>query len=169
MTDAPLVVTLGVDRAAQTAWDALRRRWFPPGRLVVGAHLTLFHALPGEHADAVVAACADVAGRTRPFPVTVNGPRSLGRGVALTVTSPALLALHATLRGRWSAWLTPQDAQRFSPHVTVQNKVSPATAAATLEAVRAGFGPAAATATGLEVWRYLGGPWEALASRPFGR
>ncbi|UOX91127.1 2'-5' RNA ligase family protein [Amycolatopsis sp. FBCC-B4732] len=162
----PLVVTLAVDETARAAWNALRRRWFPPERLVVDAHLTLFHALPGEHLAAVLADGAEVAGDVEPFELTVTGARSLGRGVALDVTAEPLLRLHAGLRARWKDWLTRQDAQRFAPHVTVQNKVRPDVAAATLEAVRRDPGPRTATATGLDVWRYLGGPWEHVASVP---
>ncbi|WP_103348222.1 2'-5' RNA ligase family protein [Amycolatopsis sp. CA-128772] len=161
----PLVVTLAVDEHAQTAWNALRRRWFPPERLLVDAHLTLFHALPGEHLAAVLADSAEVAGE--PFELRVSRVRSLGRGVALDIESAALLRLHAALRARWSPWLTRQDAQPFKPHVTVQNKVSPEVAAVTLEAVRGEPGPGTATATGLDVWRYRGGPWEHLAAVPF--
>ncbi|WP_354670644.1 2'-5' RNA ligase family protein, partial [Amycolatopsis solani] len=81
----PLVVTLAVDGSAQSAWNALRRRWFPPERLVVDAHLTLFHALPGEHLAAVLADSAEVAAAAGPFELAVTGARSLGRGVALDV------------------------------------------------------------------------------------
>ncbi|EOD67436.1 2'-5' RNA ligase family protein [Amycolatopsis vancoresmycina] len=161
----PLVVTLAVDERAQTAWNALRRRWFPLERQLVDAHLTLFHALPGEHLATVLADCAEVA--DGPFELTVARVRSLGRGVALDVESTALLRLHAALRARWSAWLTRQDAQPFKPHVTVQSKVGPDVAAATLEAVRREPGPGTATATGLDVWHYRGGPWEHAAAVPF--
>ncbi|MFI6029842.1 2'-5' RNA ligase family protein [Amycolatopsis magusensis] len=161
------MLTLAVDQETQQAWDELRRTWFPPSRLLVGAHLTLFHTLPGAHSDAIVAACAELAAGTPPFPLTVDGVRSLGRGTALTVSSPVLAQLHQTLQRRWRPWLTAQDAQPLRPHVTVQNKVSPQTAAETLDLLRADFTPAEATATGLDAWHYLGGPWRPLASLPF--
>ncbi|MGW5723620.1 2'-5' RNA ligase family protein [Amycolatopsis sp. NPDC003865] len=166
--NAPLIVTLTVDEETQAAWDALRRKWFPPKRLVVGAHVTLFHALPGTHEDEVVACCAAVAGSTGPFTLAVDGVRSLGRGVALVVRAPELASVHARVRRRWADRLTPQDEQPLKPHVTVQNKVSPETAAATLEVLRTDFGPGEATATGLAVWRYVGGPWEPVAALRFG-
>ncbi|MGW4058036.1 2'-5' RNA ligase family protein [Amycolatopsis sp. NPDC004747] len=167
-TVAPIVVTLAVGEQAQAAWNALRRRWFPPERLHVDAHLTLFHALPGEHLAELLADTAEVAAGTTPFELTVAGARSLGRGVALDVVSPRLLQVHAALRARWSSWLTAQDAQPLKPHVTVQNKVSPETAAETLREVQRDPGPATATATGVVLWRYVGGPWEFAASVPFG-
>ena len=45
----PLVVTLALDDDAQARLDALRRTHFPSDRNVVPAHVSLFHALPGEH------------------------------------------------------------------------------------------------------------------------
>src|SRR5215217_6904909 len=55
----PLVLTLALD-AATAAWlEALRRAHFPPERNLVPAHVTLFHALPGEAIAAVRAALAE--------------------------------------------------------------------------------------------------------------
>jgi 2'-5' RNA ligase len=167
VTASPLVVTLTVDQDTQDAWDALRRTWFPLERLVVGAHLTLFHALPGEFAGTVLADCSDVAGGTPAFSLAVAGVRSLGRGVALAVSAPELPDLHATLGDRWRPWLTPQDRQPLRPHVTIQNKVDARVAAATMRVVRENFGPATARATGIAVWRYLGGPWEPVTGCRF--
>ena len=161
----PLVVTLAVDEDAQARLDALRRAHFPPERLLVPAHVSLFHALPGEHVDTVL---GDVAAASpRPFPVDVTGVRSLGRGCALELSSPDLLRLRARLAAAWEPWLTRQDAQRYAPHVTVQNKVDPAVARALVEQLTASFVPWSMTATGVHVWRYVGGPWEAVATVPF--
>ena len=101
-----------------------------------------------------------------PFDVDVTGVRSLGRGAALVLASPDLLALRAELARRWSGWLTAQDRQRFSAHVTVQNKVDPATAKALAQRLTASFVPWQLQATGVHVWRYLGGPWEHVETVP---
>ena len=101
------------------------------------------------------------------FPVDVTGVRSLGRGTALVLDSEQLLALRADLAHRWSPWLTRQDAQRYSPHVTVQNKVEPAQARGLVEELAAAFEPWQLTATGVHVWRYLGGPWELIETVHF--
>ncbi|GAB3746910.1 2'-5' RNA ligase family protein [Amycolatopsis oliviviridis] len=163
----PLVVTATVDADTQEYWDWLRRTWFPPDRLQVGAHITLFHALPGEHLDSVGADCAVLAGETSRFTLAVTGVRSLGRGVALALDSPELVSVHSVLRSRWLRWLTPQDRQPLKPHVTVQNKVGAATAAATLATLRQEITPSTARVTGLAVWRYLGGPWEPISRHEF--
>jgi 2'-5' RNA ligase len=163
---SPLVVTLLLDDAAQARFDALRTAYFPTGRTLVGAHVTLFHALPGEHVDAVRADLAAVAMRST-FPVAVTGVMSLGRGVAYRLHSAELESVHAVLRSRWRSWLTPQDAQPFRPHVTVQNKVSPERARETLALLDGEFSPWEATASGLALWAYAGGPWDPLARFPF--
>jgi 2'-5' RNA ligase len=162
----PLVVTLALEDGAQQRFDRERRALFPPGRTAVGAHVTLFHALPGAERARVQSDLRSAA-RRAPFEVAVTGPASLGRGVAYRLASEDLGALHADLRAAWLAWLTPQDRQPFRPHVTVQNKVSPEEARATLERLAAGFTAYDVWACGLALWRYDGGPWTLLAREPF--
>ena len=101
--------------------------------------------------------------------MSATGVRSLGRGVAFVLESPRLGALRAELARRWGAWLTPQDRQAFRPHVTVQNKVSPADARALLERLQAGFAPFAVEGRALALWHYRGGPWEAAGRFPLTR
>ena len=128
--------------------------------------MTLFHALPGEHQDAVRTELAQAAQRPA-FEVAVTGVRSLGRGVAYDLSSPELDALRASLARAWAPWLTPQDRQRHRAHVTVQNKVTPEAARALHARLSASFVPGTVTARGLGLWRYLGGPWEPVAVFPF--
>jgi 2'-5' RNA ligase len=168
VTDQPLLVTLALDDPSQSHLQALRDAHFPPERNVVPAHVSLFHALPGEELSQVLSDVREVAGRP-PLTVQVTGVRSLGRGTALVLESPELLVVRAELAQRWRDWLTRQDAQRFSPHVTVQNKVDPAQARALLGQLQAEFSPWSMTGTGLHVWRYLGGPWELVETVPFAR
>lgn len=159
--ERPLILTLLLDDAAQSHFDALRSAHFPPERNHLQAHVTLFHALPAELHEQVRTDLADAA-RCEPYPVDVVRVRSLGRGVAYDLRSPVLSAQRAELARRWAPWLTAQDARPHGPHVTVQNKVEPAVARALLAQLQAGFAPYAVTATGLALWRYLGGPWEPL-------
>ena len=140
---------------------------FPAERNHLAAHVTLFHALPGEEVDAVSADLAAAAGRPA-FDVAVTGVRSLGRGVAYTLDAPELTELRADLARTWEPWLTPQDRQRHAPHVTVQNKVEPAVAGALRDRLAAEFVPHRVGARGLGLWRYLGGPWAPVAAFRFG-
>ena len=130
------------------------------------AHVSLFHALPGQELSQVLDDVRAVADRP-PLTVQVTGVRSLGRGTALVLESPELLVVRAELAQRWAGELTRQDAQRFSPHVTVQNKVEPAQARALVARLQAAFVPWSMTGVGLHVWRYLGGPWEPIRAYPF--
>ncbi|MCW2607868.1 MAG: hypothetical protein JWO60_2561 [Frankiales bacterium] len=163
----PLIVSLVLDPDSQQAFDALRRAHFPPERLVVGAHVSLFHALPGEHRTAVEQDLRDAASR-EPFDVAVTAVQSLGRGTAFALRSAELALLHAGLQRAWDPWLTQQDRQRLSAHVTVQNKTTPERARALQQRLRATFVPHDVQARGLALWEYAGGPWEPLGSWAFG-
>ena len=162
----PLVLTLQLDEAAQARFDALRRAHFPPERNHLQAHVTLFHALPGEHEDAL-RADLEASARRPAYDVDVVRVRSLGRGVAYDLRSAELAAQRADLARRWEPWLTPQDARAHAAHVTVQNTVTPEQARALLRELQASFVPAVVRATGLVLWRYLGGPWEPLGAYRF--
>jgi len=163
----PLIVTLLLEPEAQERFDRLRSAHFPADRNHLAAHVTLFHALPGEQAGPV-GADLEQAARRPAFPVAVTGLRLLGRGVAYTLEAREITALRAGLAAAWEPWLTPQDRQRHAPHVTVQNKVEPAVARALHDRLAAEFAPYRAGARGLGLWRYLGGPWAPVAEHPFG-
>jgi 2'-5' RNA ligase len=165
-TTDPLVVTLLLDDAAQARFDRLRAQHFPPERNFLAAHVTLFHALPGEQLDAVRAELAAAADRPA-FDVAVTGVRFLGRGVAYVLASPEVAELRNDLATAWRPWLTPQDRQPHAPHVTVQNKVAPDVARALHERLLAEFAPETVRARGLGLWRYLGGPWAPVGEHPF--
>lgn len=162
----PLVLTLRLDDRSQLRFDRERSTHFPPGRTAVGAHVTLFHALPASSRGDVEDELARHQDRA-PFTVAVGEPFPLGRGVAYGLRSTELDALHRELQQRWERLLTPQDRQRFTAHVTVQNKVTPEQARETLARLRAAFVPVDATAVGLQLWRYEGGPWSPLCRYDF--
>lgn len=162
----PLIVTAAFGAADQAGLDRLRERWFPPERNQLAAHLTLFHALPGDVLDELTAALERVCERGAPA-AEVTGVRSLGRGAALVVASPGLARVRADLATGFGGRLTPQDGQGFRPHVTVQNFVTPEVARATVAELSHGFAPWPLEVSGLAVHRYLGGPWELLREHPF--
>ncbi len=166
LVSAPLVLTLMLDAASQEWFDVLRSKHFPPERNHLAAHVTLFHALPGNRLEQVTADVRAAAAR-EPFPVAVTGVRSLGRGVAYELAAAELSDLHADLSAQWQPWLTAQDRRRIAPHVTVQNKVEPAAARRLHAQLSAGFRRFEVTAQGLALWRYEGGPWSAVAAAPF--
>ena len=171
MSADPLIVSAVLDDAAQQDLDEQRRRYFPAVRRVVGAHVTLFHALPG---DALLDVADALRGATdRPAPgLTVAEPflmggGSRGGGVGYRLRSPELDEVREEVARRFRARLTDQDARRWRPHVTVANKVDAAEARATLAEVEAAHTPYATTVTGLALWHYRGGPWESAGDYTF--
>jgi 2'-5' RNA ligase len=167
VTRPPLIVTAALDEGAFAWFDDLRRAHFPSHRNRAPAHLTLFHALPGEQAPAILETLEGACRRRRPLRLEVRGPWSLGRGVAYRLASSDLDTLRSDLANAFQAWLTAQDRAPFRPHITIQNKAEPADARALLERLQMEFEPFDILAEGLLVWRYLGGPWEAVARLPF--
>ena len=158
----PLILTARPEAAMLARFETLRRAHYPPELNRVPAHISLFHQLPGSEFDAVVERLK-FAARHHPAPlVEVAGLRSLGRGVALALHGRELDALRADLAEAWQPLLIPQDRQGWRGHVTIQNKVEPAVARATLAALAATFEPWRFRVAGIDVWRYLDGPWQHL-------
>lgn len=165
---APLILTALIEPAAAARFEAMRRAYFPVARNKTPAHLTLFHALPGAQLSEIEDELAERCWQAEPFSARARGLRFLGAGVAIDIEAPALLSLHAGVAQGWRDALTPQDRQRFNPHVTVQNKVTPTHARQTFDALQAVFEPFDFDIEGLELWHYRGGPWEAAGRFPFG-
>lgn len=156
-----LIVTAELG-ATDFAWlDEQRRRYFPPERNQLSAHLTMFHALPPS--------CEDEARRTlsrlamRPSPhATLAGLINLGRGVAYRIVSDDLRSLRNEIAEHFHGVLTAQDAQGWRPHITIMNKAEPGKAKSLLADLEATFQPRPLAITGLALHRYMGGPWEGL-------
>ncbi|WP_152045601.1 2'-5' RNA ligase family protein [Aureimonas psammosilenae] len=164
---APLILTLGFDERSFAFFDEARRRYFPPERNHIPAHLTLFHHLPGEDLADIAATLREVTVQMAALPLRVSGLVFLGYGSAYRLESPELTQVRKDLAARWAGRLTPQDAAGFRPHVTVQNKAPSREAKQLFAELQAGFQPFEATGTGLLLWHYRGGPWEAAGEFPF--
>lgn len=144
------------------AWlDGQRRRYFPPERNQLSAHLTMFHALPPSSEEDARGELARHAGEPKPR-ATVAGLMNLGRGVAYRIVSDDLQAIRNSIADHFHGLLTIQDAQGWRPHVTIMNKAEPSAAKALLRELEASFQPRPLAVVGLALHRYLGGPWERL-------
>jgi hypothetical protein len=167
---APIIVaaTFG---PADLAWlDGLRRTHFPPERNHIAAHLTLFHHLPPSVLDELDTRLKAATRRVPRPAATVGEPMLLGRGVALRIHSEALVRLRSDLSDAFQGTLTPQDRAGWRPHVTIQNKVDPATARALHVSLKAD--PTIArpiVVAGIALHYYRNGPWEPIAIYRFGR
>ena len=114
-TPPPLILTLAVDDQAQADFEHQRRRYYPATLNRIPAHISLFHALPGDELPSICQQLLDHAAATTPFAIQVHDIKKLGRGVAYALQADPLDDLHAHLRKAWLPWLTPQDAQGFRP------------------------------------------------------
>ena len=169
--DAPIILTALLDADTQRIATDLRRRFFPPERNYLTAHLTLAHHLPGERLEEIVAHARRVAARQAVIPVYVRELIDLGKGTALRVsTAPdrreiqPLVELRSALLAPFGRSLTVQDRRPFRrPHLTIQNKVDKATARALQRRLGRLFVPRAGRVEGIGVYAYRGGPWETLA------
>lgn len=167
MQDLPLILTLQLDAASFGTLDRLRQAHFPAHRNFLPAHITLFHAIPFVHEAKVREVVRAAANQTPVLPLELPEVRFLGSGVAVEVSSADLLQLRAGLATAFSAWLSVQDRQGYRPHVTIQNKTSPALARGLYEAMRHSWAPMCAHGEGLLLWQYQGGPWKWLESFSF--
>lgn len=165
MPTPPLILTLAIGKDASHFFNSLRKKYFPPERNFIDAHLTLFHALPDE--EAINLTVQDISNRQSSFVLAVKEPVSIGKGVAFKIESPELMQLHKTLQSKWPDFLSLQDRQKLWPHITVQNKVPAQEAQHLLAELKNGFTPFTVPATGLQVWEYLNGPWRFVEEYAF--
>lgn len=166
MEKPPLILTLALNAEAETFFDTLRRKHFPPARNFLTAHVTLFHHLPPAEPQ-VIQDVSTICAQQGRFFLRVVDVTSLGRGVAYKLESAQLQQLHKQWQQKWQPWLTPQDRQLLRPHVTVQNKVAPQTARDLLHELKTSFSPFDVQGLGMRLWRYLNGPWELVRFFPF--
>jgi len=164
---APIIVSALFGRRDQAEFDALRRAHFPPERNVLSAHLTLFHHLPPSALDELKHRLNAATRGVRAPVARAAGLMSLGRGVAVKIESPGLIAIRRDLCEAFAALLTPQDAGGWRPHVTIQNKVAPSMAKLLLTALGTEFQPRAVEIAGIGTYYYRGGPWEPISRHMF--
>ncbi|GAA4329012.1 hypothetical protein GCM10023149_33380 [Mucilaginibacter gynuensis] len=151
----PLILTLSIDPDGQAFFEMQRKRYFPPERNFLAAHLNLFHQLPDDPATYDYLAGL----RIRSFELNVIRLMHLGAGVAYRIDGPELISLHRMLSSHFSKDLIPQDRQGFRPHITISNKTTPENASELLKQLSGDFKPFKIQATGLDLWTYLDGPW----------
>ena len=128
----------------------------------------MFHALPPSTEREVRTRLAGAVKRTRPV-ARIEGLLDLGGGVAFRVVSPDLDRIREEIADGLHGLLGAQDIGGWRPHITVQNKVAPKLARALLARLLQEFVPRPLTIRGLGLHRYLGGPWESIATYAFCR
>lgn len=160
MQSDSLIVTAKMDFASSEVFDAMRQKHFPPEKNFLKAHITLFHHLPGDLLDEIEGVLKITASRQYEFKISFPNVKLLGRGTAIEVGSAELVSLRNKLVNHWIDYLTPQDRQKFVPHITIQNKVSPEKARRLYEELNLSWQASTGKAVGIQLWHYRGGPWQ---------
>ncbi|MGB7406940.1 MAG: 2'-5' RNA ligase family protein, partial [Pontixanthobacter sp.] len=112
-------------------------------------------------------ALAQEAADNAPVDGHLEGVMPLGKGTALRLSSPGMIAVWQNLADRFHGLLIPQDLHKPRLHVTIQNKVSPADAKALQVELEPEIKPRPFRFKGLSLHIYRGGPWEFVRTYPF--
>ena len=159
---APLILTAELPPDLHRWATELRRAHYPPERNHLAAHVTLFHALPATIEDELRSLLARLASECAPVAGRIEGVMNLGEGTALRLSSPPMLDLRAYIAEHFRGLLTAQDSHPPRLHVTIQNKVTKAEARALQAALTGEVGRHDFAFPAIGLFRYRGGPWEAV-------
>lgn len=110
---------------------------------------------------------ARIAGERAPPQAQLNGLMNLGKGTALSLRSPEMIAIRDEIADLFHGMLTQQDQHRPRLHITIQNKVSPEAARALQAELAQRIEPCEFSFPGLGLHRYCNPHWEAISIWPF--
>lgn len=161
-----LIITAEIADSDISWLEGLRRVHYPFERNRVAAHLTVFHALPPSAEREVRVRLSKIVRQEAPR-ASIEGLMDLGGGVAFRVVSADLDRIRGELASDLFGLLGAQDWSGWRPHITIQNKVSPKVARALKQSLENTFRPRPLRISGLELNRYLDGPWEHLETYKF--
>ncbi len=167
ITSAPFIITAELPPDLARWATTLRSAHFPAERNHLQAHVSLFHALPPSSEGEVKAALSQEARENPPVAGYLEGVMPLGKGTALRLASPAMIAIWQNLADRFHGLLIPQDLHRPQLHVTIQNKVSVKDAKALQAQLATSIEPRPFRFKGLSLHIYRGGPWEFVRTYSF--
>ncbi len=167
----PFILTAVLPPDLQGFAEGLRRAHYPPGRNHLHAHVTLFHAFAPSLLEELCDFLPRVMGEFAAPQGAVKGVMDLGRGTAIALEAPKLLALRAGIADHFHGSLTAQDLHEPRPHITIQNKATKEEARALQKSLPAVLAPWIAkgrfTFPALALWQYRGGPWEQVKTCAF--
>lgn len=164
---APLILTALLPKDLHSWATNLRDCHFPAERNFLEAHVTLFHALPPQYGSEIADHCKGLVARLGPVEAELTGVMPMGKGTALRLESEGMMALRDSIADHFHGLLTGQDQHSPRLHITIQNKVTIEQAKA-LQQELSGFVEARRfNFRGLGLFRYRGGPWEAVGEHVF--
>lgn len=154
------VLTLHTDPEHAERMTTLRKTNFQ--RMLVPAHICLFHALPGSQIGKIKADIQSLTKRTRPFAIYTDKAYKFatnnGVGVNVSNVRP-VRRLQRSLAKRWSEFLSTQDSRTFRPHYTITSKVSEDEAEEAFQRISEDFQSSTGEVDGLALFKYDNGRW----------
>jgi hypothetical protein len=167
----PFILTAVLPRDLQAFAEGLRRAHYPSEKNHLHAHVTLFHAFAPSLLEELRNYLPRLAAEFAAPEGAVKGVMDLGKGTAIALAAPQLLALRAGVAEHFRGSLTTQDLYEPRPHITIQNKVTKEEARALQATLPALLAPwvakGAFTFPALALHRYCGGPWEEIKTCAF--
>ncbi|GMN02863.1 2'-5' RNA ligase family protein [Erythrobacter sp. MTPC3] len=163
----PFIVTAKLPPGVHDWANALRKEHFPPERNHLHAHVTMFHSFAPSLLEELKTFLPLIAKEFAPPQACISGLMDLGKGTAIRLETPQLLAIRAMIADHFQGSLIEQDLHEPRPHITIQNKVSKQEARALQAALAPTIEEREFRFPALELHRYLGGPWEAVKAIPF--
>ena len=163
----PFILTAKLPDDIHSWADALRKAHFPPERNHLHAHVTMFHAFAPSLLDELKHFIPSITREFAPPRAEITGLMDLGKGTAIRLHSPELLAIRALIAEHFHGALTDQDLHEPRPHITIQNKVSKEEARALQAELAPKIEQRSFRFPALQLWRYLGGPWEKVGDSAF--
>ncbi|MEE4199927.1 2'-5' RNA ligase family protein [Erythrobacter sp.] len=167
----PFILTATIPEPLRGFAEGLRRAHFPPERNHLHAHVTLFHAFAPSLREELATFIPQVAREYAAPEGRVTGLLDFGKGTAIRLSSPQLLAVRRVIAERFHGTLSDQDLHEPRLHITVQNKVTKEAARALQHDLAAKLEPWTTREPfafpSLELHIYQGGPWEHLKTVAF--
>jgi hypothetical protein len=162
----PFILTAALPRDIAAWAEGLRRAHFPVEKNRLHAHVTLFHAFAPSLLEELRDFLPRIAAEFAPPEGAAKGAMDLGKGTAIALEAPQLLALRAIIAEHFHGSLTAQDLHEPRLHITIQNKVAKEEARALQAALAPVLAPWIAKGRfifpAIELWRYCGGPWQQI-------
>lgn len=158
------ILTAKLDEKSQKLLNSLRKEHFPAHLNYLDAHLTLFHQFP------VFDFCDPFFKDHLPkqkIEVVFDQVYFTGKGFAIEVQSSELSSIRTKLKTEVFQKLSVQDATDRRLHVTVSNKANPELAKKQFSEFQKDWSSFRGEIHGIEVWKYLNGPWAFVRGYPF--
>lgn len=164
---APFIVTAELPPDIFAWAEGLRRAHYPVHRNKLEAHVTLFHSFAPSLREELRGVLSRMTGKYASPPALQDGTMDLGRGTALAIESPAMLAIREHIAEHFHGALTAQDSHAPRLHITIQNKVSRQEARALQDELAPLLRPRKFAFPGLGLHLYRETYWEALGRWSF--